>query len=341
MYYQLQLWLGFVCPGKGRKRVFALKWLSVFSLPATSAGCFCHIIHAFWDQCLVLQSKHNQHISDFAIVSSRWRHLWQPVNDIRLEQVAWRCPVSIISTLLACPNTFAIQSVIVCFDWIAEQGQCFLCYVQRALDMKVLAQPFLSNDKVRFNSDVGISGWVRWILDLWPMDLAQTFIVCLLCPMISKGVCRLGADLGERDHSDPDGTLITMGVEGEGGSSWSQWGSRLRAPKSKHPTVKTRRSRCSYLQSTGRLRRQESRHGRLSYLPFLLVGLFHSKKSCQMSGQRQSNVATAFTTGMPSPTYHFSLSLLIISLLLYQSTIHCCIQLNFLASVAKILHERI
>ena len=29
------------------------------------------------------------------------------------------------------------------------------------------------NDKVKLNSDVG-SGW---ILDLWPMDLVQTFIV--------------------------------------------------------------------------------------------------------------------------------------------------------------------
>ena len=82
---------------KGRKKVFALTWLSVFSLPATSprwSTQVCKIIHAsaFSHHCLVVvvRSKHNQHISAFAILRSRCRPLWQPVNDIRLQQVARR-----------------------------------------------------------------------------------------------------------------------------------------------------------------------------------------------------------------------------------------------------------
>ena len=124
-------------------------------------------------------------------------------------QVQVAAAVSIISTLLARPNTrFAIHFS---FEQVAKQGQCFLCYVQRDLSGSESL-----NDKVKLNSDVGS----RWVLDLWPMDLVQTFIVRLvwLCPPISKGLNRLSRSR-RRDHRDPDGTLITMGVQDEGGST--------------------------------------------------------------------------------------------------------------------------
>ena len=95
---------------------------------------------------------------------------------------------------------------------LIEQGQCFLCYVQRALDMKVLAQPFLSNDKVRFNSDVGISGWGGfWIYGRW------------ISPRLLLSVCF--AQWSQRESVDwaqilGRGTIvIPMG-------HWSRWESK-------------------------------------------------------------------------------------------------------------------
>ena len=289
-----------------RKKVFALTRLckSFLCLPALLLGWLVgwHTVllpfgtHHWW-VVVVVRLKPN--ISDFAILSnSRCRPLWHQaaVNDIRPSGGGGVHHPNIVGA----PKHSLCYSLQIWANNKARSMFSMLCALSGSESF---------NDKVKFNSDVG-SGW---ILDLWPMDLVQTFIVCLVWSAHPSQKDSIDwADAGaRRDHRDPDGTLITMGVQGEGGSTWSQWGSRLRAPKPKHPTVKTRRSRCSYLQSTGRLRREESRHGLLSYLPFLLVGLFYNKKSCQMSGQRQSNVATAFTTGMPSATSYFSsLSLL-------------------------------
>ena len=58
------------------------------------------------------------------------------------------------------------------------------------------------NDKVKLNSDVG-SGW---ILDLWPMDLVQTFIVCLVWSAHPSQKDSIdGADLGEGSTGIPMG----------------------------------------------------------------------------------------------------------------------------------------
>ena len=66
----------------------------------------------------------------------------------------WRGGVVHHLNIVGGPKHFSHSvSVIVSFEQIAKQGQCFLCYVQWALDLKVLS--FLFTDKVKLNSDVG------------------------------------------------------------------------------------------------------------------------------------------------------------------------------------------
>ena len=81
---------------------------------------------------------------------------------------------------------------------------------------------FLSNDIVKLDSDAG-SWWRSQILDLWPMGLAQTFIVCLLAiflglpdhlkktPKIGEGRNHTHGSRWDIDHDD--------GSPREGGSS--------------------------------------------------------------------------------------------------------------------------
>ena len=151
-------------------------------------------------------------------------------------------------------------------------------------------------------------------LDLWSMDLAQTFTVCLLAILLWQSID--WADLG-------GGTIgIPMG-------HWSRLESKEKvvpvdlsgvpafAPQNP-PTPLWRQDAQMFIFAIRKTVMGVRIKARTIKLFALFVGQIVLLFS-QRSGQRQSNVATSFTTGMPFATSHFSLSLHSFLLFLYNS----------------------
>ena len=260
-----------------RKKVFALTRLckSFLCLPALLLGWLVgwHTVllpfgsHHWW-VVVVVRLKPN--ISDFAILSnSRCRPLWHQaaVNDIRPSGGGGVHHPNIVGA----PKHSLCYSLQIWANNKARSMFSMLCALSGSESF---------NDKVKLNSDVG-SGW---ILNLWPMDLVQTFIVCLVWSAHPSQKDSIdGADLGEGSIRIPMG-------------HWSRWESKEKvgpldrsgvpafAPQ--NPNTPLRKQVAQMFKSairSRRLWRQESRLGVLRHLPFLLLGglLQRSKKSCQ------------------------------------------------------------
>ena len=171
---------------KGGRKSLLFRWLSVFALHCQ----LCKLLAWLLDTSLqnnsglcifasplvvVVRLKPNQHISDFAILRStrsRCRPLWQPVNDIRLEQ-KWR-------GLLHHPNIVGVPKHFchsVGHHWANSRARSMLSMLCLMGSWYIKFVPFL----VQCQTKIEFRCWqqVNWIYGRW-ISPRLLLSVCLL-----------------------------------------------------------------------------------------------------------------------------------------------------------------
>ena len=218
----------------------------------------------------LLQRKQNQQTPDFAI--PRRRPLWLSLTMTSMfHQMASRSIIVHHLDIVGMPNRFchSVNHRLLGENTRARSMFSMLCAVECQVS-KFCWSSATEDLFVQWSCKIGFWCWQLVALTdsrFMAGDGSRPDFYCLSpcylrlpnhlkkTPKIGEGRNHTHGSRWDIDHDD--------GSPREGGSSWSQWGSRLRAPKPKHPTGRTRPSDvhicnpkdgyCGKIQGGGRL----------------------------------------------------------------------------------------